>query len=117
MFAQRKQPVATLAIQRAEQELSGEMHTQMVRISNSLAYHNALSARHKEVIALMLDRRISTVLAPIPATPYDDLYVSCYSVLTSSARTAPRAANPASGSTPRSRPRTTTRSASFRPGN
>jgi len=69
MFALRKQPVATLAIQRAEQELSAEMHTQMVRISNSLAYHNALAAKHKEVIALMLDRRIAPVLAPIPVTP------------------------------------------------
>lgn len=46
------------------------MHTQMVRISNSLAYHNALAAKHKEVIGLMLDRRIAVALAPIPATPY-----------------------------------------------
>jgi hypothetical protein len=75
MFAHRKQPVATLAIQRAEQELSAEMHTQMVRISNSLAYHNALAAKHKEMVALMLDRRISPVLVPIPATPYDASYV------------------------------------------
>ncbi|KAJ7199907.1 hypothetical protein GGX14DRAFT_572336 [Mycena pura] len=98
MFAHRKQPVATLAIQRAEQELSAEMHTQMVRISNSLAYHNALAAKHKEMVALMLDRRISPVLAPIPVTP-----------------TAPRASG--SASTSRSRPRTTTRNTSSRAGN
>jgi len=69
MFAHKKQPVSSLAIQRAEQELAGEMHTQMVRISNSLAYHSALASKHKELVALMFDRHITITHNVPPATP------------------------------------------------
>lgn len=59
LFANRKQPIAASAIQRAEQEVTNEMLIQMVRISNALAFHSALAAKHKELIALMIERRIA----------------------------------------------------------
>ena len=106
MFAQKKQAVAASIVQRTEQELSGEMHLQLVRMSNALAYHGALAARHKELVAMMFDKRIpvlSTTPAPIPCV----LVPSCTIHLTS-LRTAPRASsstNNAHGRSSRATPR------------